>query len=203
MGHREHFRYLKRLHKDSILIVGIVGDIDASGYKRKPIFTEDLRYNLIKNIGYVDKVIMPCPINTTKEFITKNGITHIYHAFADKNDIEKQKQYFKIPIEMGIFQQIPYNAGISTTQIIDSIQECKPNWDIENLTVTQTEHGLTSTNFRVLYKDESIFLLLYTDTTPKEDIKILSVLNENVFDPKILSTFEGGRIEEWVEDGRL
>jgi len=46
-------------------------------------------------------------------------------------------------------------------------------------------------------------LRLYTDTTPKEDIKILSVLNENVFDPKILSTFEGGRIEEWVEDGRL
>ena len=39
-----------------------------------------------------------------------------------KNEIEKQKEYFKIPISMGIFHQIPYNAGISTTKIIESIQ---------------------------------------------------------------------------------
>jgi len=83
MGHRKHFKYLKSLHKECTLIVGIVGDIDATDYKRKPIFSENLRYNLIKNTGYVDKIIMPCPMTTTKEFINKNGITHIYHAFAD------------------------------------------------------------------------------------------------------------------------
>lgn len=202
MGHRRLFKYLKSLHKESTLIVGIVGDIDATEYKRKPIFTENLRYNLINNTGYVDKIIMPCPMSTSREFINENGITHIYHAFADENDIEKQKAYFKIPIEMGIFRQIPYNAGISTTEIIDSIKKCKPNWDIENLTVTQIEQGLTNTNFRVLYKGESIFLRLYTDITPKEDIKILSLLNEHGFGAKILSTFEGGRIEEWIE-GRV
>lgn len=202
MGHRKHFKYLKNLHKEFTLIVGIVGDIDATRYKHKSIFTKNLRYNLIINTDYVSKIIMPCPMSTTKEFINKNGITdiyiyiYIYHAFADENDIEKQKEYFKIPIEMGIFRQIPYNTGISTTQIIDSIQKCKPNWDIENLTVIQMEQGLTNTNFRVLYKGEIIFLRLYTDMTPKEDIKILSVLNQHGFGAKILSTFEGGRIEE-------
>ena len=202
MGHRKHFKYLKNLHKEFTLIVGIVGDIDATRYKHKSIFTKNLRYNLIINTDYVDKIIMPCPMTTTKEFINKNGITHIYHAFANENDIEKQKEYFKIPIEMGIFKQIPYNTGISTTQIIESIQKCKPNWDIENLTVTQIEQGLTNTNFRVLYKDESIFSRLYTDITPKEDIKILYRLNQQGFGAKILSMFEGGRIEEWLE-GRI
>ena len=199
MGHRKHFKYLKSLHKKSTLIVGIVGDKDAHVYKRKPMFNEKLRYNLIKNTGYVDKIILPCPLLITKEFIIENCITHIYHAFADEKDIEKQKEYFKIPIEMGIFQQIPYNAGISTTKIIESIEQCKPGWDTENIIVTQIEQCLTNTNFKLSYEGESIFLRLYTDITPKKDINILSCLNEHEFGAKILSIFEGGRIEEWLQ----
>ena len=209
MGHRKHFKHLKSLHEKSTLVVGIVGEQDAKEYKRPPLFGDKLRYNLIKNTGYVDKIILPCPMSTTREFILENGITHIYHAFADEKDIEKQKEYFKIPIEMGIFQQIPYNVGISTTKIIEYIGECKPEWDIKNLIVTQIEQGLTNTNFRLSYEGKSsqrevpsIFLRLYTDITPKEDINILSRLIQQGFGAKILSIFEGGRIEEWLE-GRI
>ena len=34
MGHRKHFKYLKSLHKESTLVEDVVGDIDATGYKR-------------------------------------------------------------------------------------------------------------------------------------------------------------------------
>ena len=77
---------------------------------------------------------------------------------------------------------------------------------MENLTVTQIEQGLTNTNFRLYENSQqeghSIFLRLYTDITPREDINILSRLNQQGFGAKILSMFEEGRIEEWLE-GRI
>jgi hypothetical protein len=37
-GYRKHFKYLKNLHKKSTLVVGIVGDEDAKGYKPTTTF---------------------------------------------------------------------------------------------------------------------------------------------------------------------
>ena len=43
-GHIEHLRKAKTLYDNVYLIVGIVNDKDAKGYKRQPIMNENIRY---------------------------------------------------------------------------------------------------------------------------------------------------------------
>ena len=64
-GHLESLIKSKNIFNDpenTILIIGIVGDKDATIYKRKPIINEEDRKEIISSIKYVDKVICPCPL---------------------------------------------------------------------------------------------------------------------------------------------
>ena len=77
---------------------------------------------IIKCINIVDEVISPCPLVITEDFILRNRIDIIVHGFKDQNDFNLQKEFFKIPIEMGIFRRIQYYDKISTTEIISKIR---------------------------------------------------------------------------------
>lgn len=117
--HSGHLIHLQTLaSKGKHLIVGVVGDEDSRGYKRRPVWTEAQRSLVLGSLGCVSSVICPCPLVMTEEFIKQHRIDAVYHAFGSAADRQKQAVLFAAPIGMGIFHTIPYNHGISTTQRI-------------------------------------------------------------------------------------
>ena len=122
-GHLKNIKSIKKLDgKDNFLIVGVVSDKDASNYKRQPIIEEKQRVEIIKSLKYVDKVIENCPLVINEEFLEKNNIDLVCHGFLEKADFDKQKEFFQVPISLNKFRQVPYNYGISTTDIIQKIK---------------------------------------------------------------------------------
>ena len=122
--HRGHLESIKKcMDLGDEIIIGVVSDKDALSYKRLPIINEDDRVEIIKNLKIVSNVIFPCPLIIKKDFIVKNKIDIVAHGFLDDIDYEKQKSFFRIPIEMGIFKRIEYYNKISTTDIIKKIKQ--------------------------------------------------------------------------------
>tara|TARA_Y100000589_G_C27152767_1_gene629615 strand:- start:315 stop:1310 length:996 start_codon:yes stop_codon:yes gene_type:complete len=121
-GHLEHLKKVKNYFKneETKLVVGIIDDKTCFEYKRKPIFDQDKRKAILDSCKYVDETIITDMLIMTTDFISENRITHVFHAFGDSKDEEKQDLFFKIPKDMGIFIPIEYNKGISTTEIIES-----------------------------------------------------------------------------------
>ena len=156
MGHVKHLIELKNLdNKENFLIVGIISDKDAEGYKRKPIYNQEHRKFLISSCKYVDKYIENSPLILTREFIKKHNIDVVCHGFSDTNDLSKQDKFFKIPREMGIFRAVDYNKGISTTEIIKKVRNLGKNR--ENLVEEKVNENiiLDITNISLLDKNKS------------------------------------------------
>lgn len=116
--HIGHVRAIQQMKKyGNRVIIGIVGDDDATEYKRKPIICEQYRREMIEACKYVDSVICPCPLIMDQDFLHKHHIDHVVHAFADDSDYEKQKKMF-MDVEL---IQIKYCEDISTSDIIEKI----------------------------------------------------------------------------------
>jgi len=120
--HQGHLDSIQKCKQLGNVIIGVVSDTNAISYKRKPIICEQHRYNMIRSLKMVDKVIEDAPMYVTESFIQEHNIDIIVHGFLDINDYKKQIQYFKVPIDLGIFKQIEYSTENSTTQIIHQIQ---------------------------------------------------------------------------------
>ena len=120
--HRGHVESINKCLKfgDELIIV-VVRDKDAESYKRIPIINELDRAEIIKNLKVVNEVIFPAPLTMTKKFIVDNKIDIIVHSFSNNRDFEIQKDFFKVPIDMGIFKKIDYYDKVSTTDIIKRI----------------------------------------------------------------------------------
>lgn len=123
-GHLESFYKTKNCLEEEVnVIVGVINDKDASGYKRLPIIKEEDRIEIIKSLSVVDEVIFPAPLIITEQFINDNNIDMIVHGFVNNNDFEKQKEFFKVPIKLNKFKTIQYYNEISTSDIIKNIKE--------------------------------------------------------------------------------
>ena len=130
-GHLESFKYIKskkftnslNVNSNITLIVGIVSDKDCESYKREPIINELDRVELIKYNSLVDEIVFPCPLVINKKFINDNKIDLVVHGFSNEKDFEKQKEFFKCPIELNKFKKINYYDKISTTDIINKIKK--------------------------------------------------------------------------------
>jgi len=120
-GHVESFIQIKKMFPDCYLIVGIINDNDAENYKRKPIYNEEDRYCLVENIKWVDEIVKSAPLIMTEEYLNKYKIDIVVHGFSNPNDSLKQNEFFKIPIKLNKFLEIPYYSKISTTDIISKI----------------------------------------------------------------------------------
>jgi cytidyltransferase-like protein len=122
IGHLEAIKKAKEIAGiDGQVIIGVVSDEDVKSYKREPIINENDRVEIIKNLKIVNRVIFPCPMTTTKEFLEKNNIDLVVHGFSDENDWNKQQIYFDQVIKLGKFKRIEYNSKCSTTSIINTI----------------------------------------------------------------------------------
>jgi len=122
--HRGHLESIKQCLKyGNEVVIGVISDKDTESYKRKPIINEEDRVEIIKSISYVNSVIFPAPLILTKNFIIDNRIDIVIHGFSNEEDYENQKEFFKIPIEMGVFKKGNYYSKISTTEIIKNIKD--------------------------------------------------------------------------------
>jgi cytidyltransferase-like protein len=121
-GHVESFIQIKQMFPDCYLIVGIMDDKVAEGYKRKPIYNEEDRYCLVENMKCVDEIVKSAPLIMTEEYLNKHNIDLVVHGFSNPNDSLKQDDFFKIPIQLGKFTETHYYSGISTTEILSRIK---------------------------------------------------------------------------------
>ena len=122
-GHLESFRKCHNLNEDVHLIVGVINDDDAEGYKRRPIINEEQRYAIVENIKYVNEIIRDAPLIITKEFIDKNNIDLVVHGFLNKEDEKNQEELFRYVREINKFKTIEYCDKISTSDIIEKIKK--------------------------------------------------------------------------------
>jgi len=121
-GHVESLRICKQLFPNTRLVVGVIGDEVATGYKREPIYKEDDRFTIIENIRFVDEVVRNPPLIITEDFLNKYGIDYVVHGFSNPSDADKQDDFFKIPQQLGKFKVVPYYDKISTSDIISRIK---------------------------------------------------------------------------------
>ena len=125
-GHVLHFKKIKELDdQENQVIVGIISDEDAANYKRKPIYDEEHRKILIESCKYVDEVIVDAPLVIDELFLEKHQIDLVCHAFMNKEDEEKQSEFFKIPIKLNKFRAIDYYSPISTSLLLNEIRSNK------------------------------------------------------------------------------
>ena len=122
-GHVLHFKKIKELDdQENQVIVGIISDQNATNYKRRPVYDEEHRKILIESCKYVDEVIMCVPLIINESFLEKHKIDLVCHAFMNKEDEEKQSDFFKIPIKLNKFRAIDYYSPISTSFLLKEIR---------------------------------------------------------------------------------
>ena len=101
-------------------LVGVHSDDTALAHKRDPILTMEERVSSVSGCRYVDEVLPNAPWVTDRDWIEKHNIDLVVHG-SDYSP-EDLNETHAVPIEMGIFREIPYTPGISTTEII---RRCK------------------------------------------------------------------------------
>jgi cytidyltransferase-like protein len=119
--HYGHVNFLKQASRHGdFLLVGIHADETVESYKRKPILTMEERVASVEGCRYVDEVVPNAPLEITREWIDKHKIDLIIHG--DDVAPEVRDAWYRVPIEMGIYQSVGYTAGISTTELISRIK---------------------------------------------------------------------------------
>jgi cytidyltransferase-like protein len=117
--HYGHVNFLRQASEyGDTLLVGIHAD-EAITYKTKPILTMEERVRSVEGCRYVDEVIPNAPIEIDREWIEKHNIELILHG--DDFTPELEALCYAVPIELGIFQRIPYTEGISTTELVSRV----------------------------------------------------------------------------------
>ena len=120
--HAGHVEFLKKAKSlGDYLIVGVLADDIVEGYKRQPVISLEDRVKVIAACRYVDEVVVAPPPHLTEEMIRKLDIHCIVHG--DDINPDLLKEHYQTAIDLGIYRQVPYTPGISTTNIIQRIIE--------------------------------------------------------------------------------
>lgn len=119
--HVGHLNLLKKAKAmGDYLIVGVHSDEQITSYKRRPIFSEQDRYEIMRGCRYVDEVIEAAPLVMTKDFLLNNNIDLVVRGDdTSQQHLEQQAD----PISMGIMRYVPRTPGVSTSEIITRIME--------------------------------------------------------------------------------
>lgn len=119
MFHVGHLRAIRKCAAfGDRVIVGVVSDDDCESYKRRPIIPAEDRCAIVSAIKGVERVVCPCPLVMTDEFIDENEIVCVVHSFSNEADEQAQRSFFEAPIRRNIFRTVPYYGGTSTTDIV-------------------------------------------------------------------------------------
>jgi cytidyltransferase-like protein len=121
--HYGHVAFLKQARAlGDYLLVGIHADAVLVSYKKgSPILTMEERVASAAGCRYVDEVLPNAPLVIDEGWIEKHDIHLVVHG--DDFSQGQIKDFYKVPIEMGIFRTVPYTKGVSTTEIIRRVIE--------------------------------------------------------------------------------
>ena len=122
-GHISFLNRVKSLYPSSKIYVGLMSDEQAEGYKRRPILNIRERSISVAACRLVDKVFENAPMPVTREFIKAHGIDEVIHG--DDISEESRRYWYGEPISMGIYREVSYTDGISTSDIISRILNSK------------------------------------------------------------------------------
>jgi cytidyltransferase-like protein len=117
-GHVEFLRTAKALGSE--LVVGIHSDTDVASYKRRPIMSMEERAGVVAACRYVDEVLSHAPLRVSAEWIAAHRLDVVVHG--DDLDEESRRFFYAVPISLGVFREIPYTAGISTSDVLERIR---------------------------------------------------------------------------------
>lgn len=122
--HANHALFLEeaRAHGD-LLIVGVVSDQMAEGYKRQPTISEQERLRVIQSHKSVDiSFILDGPVvaRTLDKIIADYNVDAVVYA---GDNAEAFGDYFGSAINGGFFYKLPYHDGTSTSKIIKCLNE--------------------------------------------------------------------------------
>jgi len=127
IGHKTLFR--NALTFGNRLYVGVVGDADASSYKRPPIMTHDERCSEVEACKSVTKVIQNSPcFGLTQEFLDEHQIHVVAYGqeYLERYKDPDDDPYYGYVRKIGIARPLPRHDGLSTSDLISRIQKSKP-----------------------------------------------------------------------------
>ena len=109
--------------------MGVVGDEDASSYKRPPIMTHDERCAEVEACKSVTKVICNSPcFGLTEEFINAHQIHVVVYGeeYLERCLNLDDNPYYSYVRKIGIARTLPRYDGLSTSELIRRIQSSRP-----------------------------------------------------------------------------
>ncbi|CAL1154113.1 unnamed protein product [Cladocopium goreaui] len=127
IGHQNLFRNASKL--GTHVFVGVVGDKDANNYKRPPIMTAAEREAQVLGCKHVDKVISNALcFGMTEEFLKEHDIhvCAVGQEYFDRFPNPDDDPYYKVPRKLGIAVPLPRFDGLSTSELIQRIQDRFP-----------------------------------------------------------------------------
>merc|ERR1712038_1228479 len=127
VGHKTLYR--NALQFGNRLYVGVVGDEDASSYKRPPIMTGDERCAEVEACKSVTKVIPNAPcFGITQEFIDAHQIHVVAYGeeYLERYPDPDDDPYYGHVRKIGIARPLPRHNGLGTSDLIRRIQQSRP-----------------------------------------------------------------------------
>ena len=127
IGHQNLFRNASKL--GTHVFVGVVGDKDANSYKRPPIMTAAEREAQVLGCKDVDRVIPNALcFGMTEEFLKEHDIhvCAVGQEYFDRYPNPDDDPYYKVPRKMGIAVPLPRFEGLSTSELIQRVQDRFP-----------------------------------------------------------------------------
>lgn len=122
LGHKNVFQRARAL--GNRLHVGVVGDADATLYKRPPIMAAAERELEVMGCKGVDVVISNAPcFGLTEEFLRQHQIHVVAYGqeYLDRYPDPEDDPYYKVPRKLGIAVPLPRTEGVSSTDLMDRI----------------------------------------------------------------------------------
>ena len=115
------------------VIVGVCSDEDVGGYKRVPVMTALERAKNASCCRFVDEVVVNCPFVLTEAFMDEMRIDYVVHG--DDHSPASAQKYYAVALERDSYKTVPYTDGISTSDLIQRIQQRK------NAAARKNPHG--------------------------------------------------------------
>lgn len=117
-GHVELLRAARELGDH--VVVGVLSDETAAGYKRWPIMSLAERVGVIEACRYVDEVIPDAPLRLSAEFLTGHDLDLVVHG--DDLGEEAAVDVYGPAVETGRLRIVPRSEGVSTTELITRVR---------------------------------------------------------------------------------
>ena len=118
-GHVDLLKQAKAL--GDWLMVGVLSDETAIGYKRQPVMTLAERVAVVESCRYVDEVFPDAPNVVTTSFLDEHNIDLVVHG----DDLSKEAiaAVYADVERTGKLHLIKQKADISTTKLLQRIEQ--------------------------------------------------------------------------------